>query len=133
MDSNTRVSEIRIDTLQQEQVRRIMLNPVEFIPIISRDYFFKGKRDKLLALRALEVSNIEKIVVRSNENGLAVIPCKWQEEFVIDISALNPKYFMVLPDSKVYVEDGRVYEFEIMITPEGRKEIQRKKERRKSC
>jgi len=68
MDPNIRESEIRIDTVQQEQLRRITLNPIEFIAVIGRDYFFKGKRDKLLALRALEVSNTEKIIVRSDES-----------------------------------------------------------------
>ncbi len=69
MNSNIRNSEVRIDNIDISTLRDIMQCPSNFINIIGREYFLKGKPDKLLALRALEESSISSIIVTCSENS----------------------------------------------------------------
>lgn len=63
---NVQESEVKISNIPFSTIANLIRNPQNTFGLIPREYFYKGKSFKLLALMSIELSNITKAILPDN-------------------------------------------------------------------
>ncbi|WP_251954540.1 hypothetical protein [Salinibacter ruber] len=61
--TNTRGSDVKVN-LDESQTRKILKDPSKFLEYLSKEYFYKGKGEKLFALHAINNFSYNKVLLR---------------------------------------------------------------------